>query len=165
SGECKAVRYGTQPERFGRNMFLPFHVSSSDDQCEAMKRRVSQLVIFEKCFEGASFPTVVQLHVGNSRCVEGNRFHPSRGVEELAFGYEKKFGLRINEPLNEPGAGDPVHFDVAARNALHRRSPPAYFAVTFRSSKCVTESAFVHSPTLPPSLNVSSVASIFLAPS
>ena len=40
-----------------------------------------------------------------------------------------------------------------------------YLATTFKSSKYVTESALVHSPTLPGSLNVSSVASIFLAPS
>src|SRR5229473_7416515 len=102
SGESKAVRNSTQPESFGRNMFLPFHVSSSDDQCEAMKHRVSQLVVFENRLEGASFSAMVQPHVGNSRCVEGNRLFPSRGVEELVFGYEKKFGLRINEPPNEP---------------------------------------------------------------
>src|SRR5450756_279839 len=41
----------------------------------------------------------------------------------------------------------------------------AYFAVTFKSSKYVTESAFVHSPILPASLKVSSVASTFLVPS
>src|SRR5713226_9533847 len=100
-------------------MFLPFHVSSSDNQCETMKRRVSQLVIFENGFEGASFPAVVQFHFGNSRCVEGNRFLPPCGVEELVFGYENELRLRVNEASNEPGAGNSVHFDVAARDPLH----------------------------------------------
>jgi len=100
-------------------MFLPFHVSSSDNQCEAMKRRVSQLVIFEDGFEGASFPAVVQFHLGNSRRVEGNRFRLPRGVEELVFGYEKKLRLRINKPANEPGTSDPIHFDIASGYPLH----------------------------------------------
>lgn len=43
--------------------------------------------------------------------------------------------------------------------------PGAHFAVTFKSSKYVTESAFVQRPTLPAFLKVSSVASIFLLPS
>jgi hypothetical protein len=39
-----------------------------------------------------------------------------------------------------------------------------YLAVTRKSSKYETEPALVHRPTLPASLNVSSVASSFLAP-
>jgi len=45
------------------------------------------------------------------------------------------------------------------------KSPAPYLAVTRKSSKYVTESALVHRPTLPASWNVSSVASIFFAPS
>src|SRR5437870_2737371 len=59
----------------------------------------------------------------------------------------------------------PHGFDVHVHSFPITIRHGAHFAVTFKSSKCVTESAFVHSPILPATLNVSSVASIFLLPS
>ena len=46
-----------------------------------------------------------------------------------------------------------------------RRGVPGYFPLTVRSSKFVAASALVHRPTLPASLNVSSLASPTFLPS
>src|SRR6266481_2044548 len=122
-------------------MLLPFDISPSNDQCEAMKRWLREFVILENRFKRTAFSPVIQLHFREPVCVEGGRSLLPGRVEESVFGNEEKLGLRVNEASNEPGAGNPVDFDITARNPLHRNLPQAYFAVTFRSSKYVTESA------------------------
>src|SRR5713226_4274677 len=105
-------------------MLLPFDICPSDDQCEAVKRRVSEFVILENGLKRTALFPVVELHFGKPGCVEGDRFLLPSGVEELVFGYEEELGLRVNESSNEPGAGNSVHFDVTACNPLHACALP-----------------------------------------
>jgi len=117
---------------------LSFRVSSADNQREAVKPRVSQFVVFENGFERTAFHPVVQLHCGKTSCIKGNRSLIPRGVEKLVFRYEKELSLRVNEPSNEPGTGNAVHFDVAARDPLYAwallRGLPVNLAFRRRSS-------------------------------
>src|SRR6516164_1480378 len=69
----EALRNCTQSQTLWSDMLLPCDVGAPHDEAEAVKRWVGQLVIFENGFEGASFPSMIQLHLGKSGRVERNR--------------------------------------------------------------------------------------------
>src|SRR5215469_1842608 len=115
----ETLRNCTQPQTLWSNMLLPCDVRSPHDEAEAVKRGVGQLVIFDNSLERASFPSMIQLHLGESVRVEGNCFLFADCIEELLFGHEQELCLRVDKSSNEPGAGHPVHLDVAARYPFH----------------------------------------------
>jgi hypothetical protein len=39
--------------------------------------------------------------------------------EQVLLGNENKLSLRINEPFDQPGAGNAIHFDVFPGNPFH----------------------------------------------
>src|SRR6516162_1577614 len=104
-------------------MLLPCDVRSTHDEGEALKRWVDQFVIFENCFERASFPSMIQLHLGKLLCVERDRSLFASCVEQLLFGHEQELCLRVDKSSNEPRAGHPIHLDVAVRYPFHVCTP------------------------------------------
>ena len=92
SGCRKTVRNCAQSQTFCSNMLLPFDVCSPNDEREALKCGIGQLVIFENCLERASFPSMIQLHLGKPRCIERDRslfasFAESIGVPPVLAGF------------------------------------------------------------------------------
>src|SRR5262245_8520283 len=53
--------------------------------------------------------------------VKGSRTEFARLGFHFVCRSEKKFCLRVNEVLDQPRAGDAVHFDMFTRNPFHRR--------------------------------------------
>ena len=63
---------------------------------------------------------VAELDVGH---VEGQGAFPPRGVHDLVLRHEQELGLRVDEPLDEPGqAMRSTRASAQPRHPLHRRS-------------------------------------------
>src|SRR5262249_17236571 len=117
--QSEAVRNGAQTNTLGRHVLLSSDVSSSDDQRKAVKCRVRKFVILKNRLKRAALPSMIELHFGKPRCIERNRPLFAGRIEEFTFRHEEELCLGIDESSNEPRAGHPVHFDVAARDPLH----------------------------------------------
>src|SRR6266699_5550422 len=84
-----------------RNMLLSFDISSPDDKCETLKRRISELVIFEDGLKRTALLPMIEFHLGKPACIDGDRSLSSGGLQELFFVDEQELRLRVNEPSNK----------------------------------------------------------------
>jgi len=64
---------------------------------------------------------VVELDLRQARRVERDRALTTRGRQQFVFRHEQKLGLGIDEPLDEPRAGDSIDPDVLACDPPHDR--------------------------------------------
>src|SRR6266446_5435416 len=119
-GRCEAFSNSPQSDTLRRNVLLPFDVRPSDDQCEAVECRVAEFVVLQNGLKRTALPSMIQLHFGKPRRVEGDRLLPARCFQKLVFGNKEEFRVGVDKSSDEPWTGHPVHFDVAARNPLHR---------------------------------------------
>ena len=125
--------------------------------------RQLQLSVFDFKFRRNRFARV---HAGGQALLK-RHFRPGHRLREFGVVFVLRPQPRSKNQPNYQYPCDLCCFShgILLRIVLCEFDLRVYLAVTRKSSKYVTESAFVHSPTLPASLNVSSVASIFFAPS
>src|SRR5215471_14386800 len=113
-----------QSQTLWSNKLLSRDVRSPHDEREAVKRWVGQIVIFEDRLKRAASSSMIELHLGEPRCVERNRSLSASRIEELVFRHEEELRLGIDVPPNQPRAGHPVDLDITARNPLHKVTSP-----------------------------------------
>jgi hypothetical protein len=109
----------SQAEPFSGDMLLPHDVGGADDSAESMKGSIRQIEVLEDGFKAATIAPVVELDLRQARRVEGDRALTTRGRQQFVFRHEQKLGLGIDEPLDEPRAGDSIDLDVLACDPPH----------------------------------------------
>src|SRR5260370_17652656 len=71
SAKGKTVSNGAQSNTLWRDMLLPFDICPPDDQCEAVKRRVSEVIIIENGLKRTALSPLVHLNFPNPGCSSG----------------------------------------------------------------------------------------------
>src|SRR6516162_9580714 len=77
------------------------------------------MIVFDDGLEGATPFPMIQLHLGQTRCIKGSGVFPPRGVDKFSFLNKQKLRIGVNKAPDQPGTGYAVYLDVAARNPLH----------------------------------------------
>src|SRR5882672_9048494 len=92
-------------------------IGSIDYFSKQNQRRVRRKLVFlENRFKGTFLSMMSQLCIRN---VVRNCLFPFRYLQDLVRGNEEKFGLRIDELLDQPGTSHPVHFNLFSSNPFH----------------------------------------------
>src|SRR5258708_37204618 len=103
-----------------RRQLQPRSVGTADDGGQCHKRRIIEAVFFEEGVEAALLTKMAQLDTGN---VIGDRAYLRGGCQYLRARHEKELGVLVDEPGNEPGAGNPVDLRALAGDPIHSSSP------------------------------------------
>src|SRR5215469_7875976 len=90
------------------------------DLCEPDQRRVARQpeIIYEHVERALAVPVGV-LRAGS---IVGMGSFPGRHLKHLVAADEQEVGLRIDEPPDQPWAGDPVHVRVLPGDPFHAAS-------------------------------------------
>jgi hypothetical protein len=108
-----------QAETLGCDVLLPSDIGSADDQPQFVQRGIGEMEVFEDRFEATPWPAVVELHGRNLWGIEGSCILRAGLLLQFSFFDEPKFRLGIDEPLDQPRAGNPLYLYVLARNPSH----------------------------------------------
>ena len=94
-------------------------VGGADDFAEQRERGVGEFVFLEDGIERHVFAVMTEFADVN---IERRRAQFARLRLDLLIRHEDKFGLRVNELLDESRAGHAVNLHFLAGNPFHRRS-------------------------------------------
>src|ERR1043166_2745870 len=112
----EAERDGLQPGRLRRKLEMR-GVGAPDDDGHLLQCGVVEPVLLEEGVEAALGPVVGEL---DALDVERGRALARRPLQHLRGLGEEEFRLGVNEPGDEPRAGDPVHLGPFAGDPFHR---------------------------------------------
>jgi hypothetical protein len=113
----ESFRNRLEPRRLGLVPERVVCVRAIDDSRKKDHGRIPiEAVLPDDRVKGTLLAFVTQLDSGN--VIRRRAFAFSDGKHLLA-GNEEELRIRVHEPADEPWAGDPVHFDVLARDPFH----------------------------------------------
>jgi hypothetical protein len=110
---------GPQADALGRDRLLPSNVRGSHDRSQAEKAGGAEFVIFDDCLKRAAIATVIQLYCPDLGRIERNRMFSLSTLQQLAFFYEQKLCIGINEAADQPGARDTIDLNILSGDPLH----------------------------------------------
>src|SRR5215471_1185166 len=113
--ESEAFGNCLQASRLWREI-LRICISPSDYWGKALKRGVSELVLFNYGVEGAFEPMMAEFDI---RHIERDGAFTFRDLHHLIRWHIEELGLRVNESFDEPGTGDAVHLWSRSGYPLH----------------------------------------------
>src|SRR5215218_9068496 len=128
--ELHAAYDGVQALRLGASVLLVHQVCVMDDLRDLAQRRVVEVVLLQKRFEGAVLTVVGEPglhHIEELRPLLG-----LRGIAEEGEGC-----LLVQEAPNQPYAGGAVHVTPAARGPQHQTLPSSVRAAPVGASRSI----------------------------
>src|SRR6185312_4967571 len=115
----ESVCDGLQPGALGCRPDVRRHVGRMDDPAECDEGRVPRQTVLEQdALERATAVFVPEIH---PRDVIGRRTLASSDIQDVSSGDVEELRLRIDEPPDQPGAGDAIDLGVLACDPFHRR--------------------------------------------
>lgn len=95
-------------------------IRATYDYCERGQRTVCQVIFRQESAETSKLTNVSQLHAKYIKQYCSLAFGDG---QHLVRWNKEKFRRLIDEPLDEPGAGNAVNFRALARNPFHPIAP------------------------------------------
>src|SRR4051812_37755480 len=111
----KTERDGKQTGTDRRQLVL-VRIGAANDQGEFPQGRICETVFLEERIKAAKFGVVRQLNAWN---VIGNCIGFFRNPDDILFWDIEKFGILVDEALNQPRASDSIDLRAFTSNPFH----------------------------------------------
>ena len=118
----KALRVARRPIPSRTTCSSSLDVCCADDQGEPGQSRGLKMVVLDDRFETIARTAVIEFDFRQTGRVGRDRVFPRSALKLQALINKKELGVRVDEAMDQPRAGDPIHFDVFTSYPFHSAS-------------------------------------------